>query len=251
MEKENINVKNDIQLNINNELKIMNPKETKVRINTKKPSEKNSLKEIPYSELNNEEENAREISPNINQTDDFPKQINKIGKYFYKKIGNCHFFYGDEDGKPLFIIGPQWYMFIFLTLLVNTVVIFFLYLFWSVNGLLYKTIGIIFLSGFQVFYTLTFILNPGYPINNTGRNFGMPRNKYRKCNECCFWVGINDKVNHCYDCDICVEGYDHHCPWTSKCIGRKNLFTFYGFMGCIMLIFGFFIVSLTSIGEIN
>ena len=57
-------------------------------------------------------------------------------------------------------------MFLFLTILVNVVVIFFLYLFWSINGTIYKLIGIILLSCFQIFYTLTFILNPGYPIND-------------------------------------------------------------------------------------
>lgn len=32
---------------------------------------------------------------------------------------------------------------------------------------------------------------------------------------------------HCEECEVCIEGYDHHCPWTSKCIGKKNLTYFY------------------------
>ncbi|KEP59804.1 UNVERIFIED_CONTAM: DHHC zinc finger domain-containing protein [Hammondia hammondi] len=27
---------------------------------------------------------------------------------------------------------------------------------------------------------------------------------------------------HCDDCRVCIEGYDHHCPWTSKCVGKGN-----------------------------
>jgi hypothetical protein len=27
-------------------------------------------------------------------------------------------------------------------------------------------------------------------------------------------------THHCYDCDVCVEELDHHCPWTGKCIGE-------------------------------
>ena len=27
---------------------------------------------------------------------------------------------------------------------------------------------------------------------------------------------------HCPDCDVCIEGYDHHCPWMGTCIGKKN-----------------------------
>lgn len=29
---------------------------------------------------------------------------------------------------------------------------------------------------------------------------------------------------------MCIEGYDHHCPWTSKCIGRGNVVAFYVFL---------------------
>ncbi len=38
------------------------------------------------------------------------------------------------------------------------------------------------------------------------------------------------KTFHCSYCDVCVIGYDHHCPWTSKCIGKKNLVQFYIFL---------------------
>ena len=27
---------------------------------------------------------------------------------------------------------------------------------------------------------------------------------------------------HCPDCNVCVEGYDHHCPWMGICIGKRN-----------------------------
>ena len=35
---------------------------------------------------------------------------------------------------------------------------------------------------------------------------------------------------HCRDCDMCIEGFDHHCPWTSKCIGKGNIVPFYVFI---------------------
>lgn len=37
-------------------------------------------------------------------------------------------------------------------------------------------------------------------------------------------------ARHCNDCDVCIEHYDHHCPWTSKCIGGGNLIQFYIFL---------------------
>ena len=36
--------------------------------------------------------------------------------------------------------------------------------------------------------------------------------------------------NHCHDCGVCIDEYDHHCPWTSQCIGKGNLCCFYLFL---------------------
>lgn len=27
---------------------------------------------------------------------------------------------------------------------------------------------------------------------------------------------------HCTECGMCVERFDHHCPWLSNCIGKQN-----------------------------
>ena len=35
---------------------------------------------------------------------------------------------------------------------------------------------------------------------------------------------------HCNDCNVCIEEYDHHCPWSSKCIGKRNVHVFHAFL---------------------
>ena len=35
---------------------------------------------------------------------------------------------------------------------------------------------------------------------------------------------------HCDSCGTCISGFDHHCPWTGKCIGSGNQEKFYQFI---------------------
>jgi palmitoyltransferase len=38
------------------------------------------------------------------------------------------------------------------------------------------------------------------------------------------------RAKHCSTCDRCVEQFDHHCPWISNCIGKKNKWDFFLFL---------------------
>ena len=221
---------------------------------TSVPNEKKSLKEGDlYNILENSEENRTTNDIN-NFVPEIPTKYyiddkNKTDKFFYKKVGKCYFFFGNEDGNPLFIIGPQWYMFFVLSFLVNFIVSIVIYLVSLVDLTIHKFIGIFLLIIFQLCFTITYLINPGYPKNDLGRKYGEPRKNYRMCTKCLFWVEIEKNVNHCYECDICVEGYDHHCPWTSKCIGKNNKYFFYGFMGTVFLILLYFIYSIIVLAD--
>lgn len=49
--------------------------------------------------------------------------------------------------------------------------------------------------------------------------------------------------SHCEFCQVCVDGFDHHCPWMGKCIGRKNLCAFYSFIATAMSSLGYIFIS--------
>lgn len=36
-------------------------------------------------------------------------------------------------------------------------------------------------------------------------------------------------------CCVCTVQMDHHCPWTGKCVGKRNLCFFYTFLTAIVV----------------
>ena len=50
------------------------------------------------------------------------------------------------------------------------------------------------------------------------------------CFKCCLIQ--QPKQVHCYVCDKCVCGFDHHCFWLNKCIGKGNMIPYFLFLLC-------------------
>ena len=67
-------------------------------------------------------------------------------------------------------------------------------------------------------------------------NEAMKNKKYVDISDFCpiCYVKKNKNMKHCFICDECIEGFDHHCYWINKCVGKKNYW-----------LFGIFIVFLT------
>lgn len=42
---------------------------------------------------------------------------------------------------------------------------------------------------------------------------------------------------HCEDCDVCIEDFDHHCIFFSKCIGGGNITFFYASIAMVFVVF--------------
>jgi len=85
-------------------------------------------------------------------------------------------------------------------------------------------------------FTLTAFLNPGVPDRNLSKySADYIENQIKTkslafCSRCKIMRDPTSHTQHCGDCDLCVEGYDHHCPWTGKCIGKGNIYFFYTFL---------------------
>lgn len=174
----------------------------------------------------------------------------KSKNFFYKKIGNSFAFFGDKFGDPVLIIGPQWY-FYFITIIFITsfyLIINKLFNFYISDS--YKLIGRFIFILFFISYSFTSLINPGYPKNDFDSISGEPRNKFSYCESCEIWTKNEKKVSHCMFCDICVEGYDHHCIWTGKCIGEKNLYSFYIFVFSILFIVVYFTCLLLNVKKL-
>lgn len=52
-------------------------------------------------------------------------------------------------------------------------------------------------------------------------------------------------ARHCYDCDVCIDQLDHHCPFTGKCIGKKNIQAFYVFVN-VLGVHTYFVIGTTA-----
>lgn len=203
-----------------------------------------------YSKLSNSEEESN-IETNKNITKKTLFSYSNISNFttnfksliIRSKLGNTFSFFNDNFGNPLIIIGPQWYfyplMLIFFSFIFYSYKIFFENLLTNFTFFL----GYLFYFIWIVSYTISVLLNPGYPKiekNSVQGNFNMIY-----CEICEIWVNKKDNVHHCEKCDICVEEWEHHSKLIGKCVGKGNKNSF---LICLMMIFIILLYMIIGIG---
>ena len=78
--------------------------------------------------------------------------------------------------------------------------------------------------------------NPGIPDRNIiQKNNPTLTKTYKSCCECGISHLEDSLTEHCFDCDLCIEGFDHHCDILNKCVGKNNYWTFYGSLVMVIL----------------
>lgn len=61
------------------------------------------------------------------------------------------------------------------------------------------------------------------------------------------------KIVHCEECDICVQGFDHHCGVLGNCIGKQNIKNFnflaWSFVITVITTYGALFLALACCGQ--
>ena len=150
------------------------------------------------------------------------------------KISQPFLFY---KGEPLILIGPdsRYYVWIFSLVSFLCIIIYSL----KNSYLFLKIIFIFSYLLFAILYTLLLVKNPGIPIDKKNLDIPMSQNEYKQCPDCnCISLEKKGKYTiHCEKCKICVEHFDHHCTFATKCIGKGNNFIFKFWLCSALILF--------------
>lgn len=147
-------------------------------------------------------------------------------------------------------IGPDWGFNICFFIILSAANVFFMLIMSPKVDLYMQIIGFIIYFGCLLSYLFTALKNPGIILNPWELELEEGENKSSICKVCD--VIIEPESEHCFDCQLCIRGYDHHCPLSGKCIGSGNIIPFYTFLTLILASFIYFGVwfFITSINRI-
>ena len=208
-------------------------------LNSNKDDDLASLSELKKEEnikkLHTNNENNTKLKKNDNNELDNKPII--YGKYKVLKY--------DKNNEPLLVIGPDYIYFFIIIILNLLVIIFFAIVQYCYSILIVRIFGLL-LSFIQLFiYIYCSLKNPGFP-KKAFQDPSLLEEKegyYRKCRECGIIVDLRKFPGHCYTCKFCCEGFDHHCSWTTKCIGSGNIMEFRSFLGAFFILICYFAIS--------
>ena len=173
--------------------------------------------------------------------------LQKIISYKKLKKGNLTLYYFNHKKIPQIIIGPDYKSFIFgFSFFVIYYIVIFTLTF-KLTNFFFELIGLFFSIIQLLFYILSFLLNPGIQLKKPKED-----DEYIPT---CIYCGVIKKLNikqkHCFSCNICILGYDHHCVWIGKCVGKGNKIYFRLFLFFCLFNFFYMIILISLTYQIN
>ena len=204
--------------------------------------------------LNDDDSNSLLMNSSYNKT---PNRIfglnlylnpNKCFQLFKAtKMGKSTALFYNKNDDPLIIIGPQW-PYCLILLFITTLVFIFIYLYYNNKSTTFVKISDwIFFGIWIISYILMCIKNPGYPKMCSESIRGTKDMSY--CDKCEIWYKPSSSTVHCEICDICIEGYTHHCLLAGHCIGVNNKRDFYAFLAVSIIFPIYLIFNIAIIGK--
>ncbi|OMJ88832.1 hypothetical protein SteCoe_9131 [Stentor coeruleus] len=158
-----------------------------------------------------------------------------------KNFGHLKCF-GFIGGEPLFCIGPHWPFFLCLFTFLLIIGLFFICFVSPSISSSNTIIGVSVFCFLLINFLMAALINPGIEMRTVRDEDLEPDEPDNFCSIC--EVYKSNMTEHCDDCGVCVQEYDHHCPWTGKCIGRGNINFFYSFLFGLLICFLYCIVTM-------
>lgn len=143
------------------------------------------------------------------------------------------FFDANNPNYPFIVIGPNYPYFIFALIIFMSYTFLFYFYMWKRANIYINVICLSFALLHHLIYFIVFVKNPGLIVSKpSDDDVDIP-----VCEYCGCITSIYQRQKHCEICNACFIEYDHHCPWTSKCIGGNNKVMFNCFLLLTLLQF--------------
>ena len=208
----------------------MNSNDNNLTFSKKMFAEEEQLKtknKLKINDISLDVQSIEQISKNGNEN--YSNKLIEIKFLFFtiKKLGNLIILSENEQGIK-YIMGPLFPLMFIINLFSN---IFILKVVYKGIPHIFKMVGTI-INFVQLYlFVISSIKNPGLPLKEYSNIIYEEENKnaknFRQCKDCKLWINTDEKTIHCKKCQICIEGYDHHCDCMNICIGKNNLKSFY------------------------
>ena len=207
----------------------------------------NNINTIQNKESAHLSELKKEENKQVNEVNKENHDINnkKLNNKPFNNYGKIRILKYDQNNDPWLVLGPDYIYFIVLLILNLLLIIFFAFVHYCYASFIIRFFGMI-LSLLEIsIYIYCALKNPGYP-KKAFQNPSLlkePGGFYRKCRECGIIVDLRKMPAHCFDCNMCCEGFDHHCSFSTKCIGSGNNLEFKLFLTTFFLTICYFGIS--------